>query len=78
MATMIDETNQYWGDKEGSNAQRTKVVKPINNLIRKNRLICTKHEWDAAQIIIKAIKCYLFKKTIEKKIKKRQWERLIN
>mmetsp|Transcript_3409 Transcript_3409/g.5114 ORF Transcript_3409/g.5114 Transcript_3409/m.5114 type:complete len:98 (+) Transcript_3409:340-633(+) len=59
----VDACAQFWSDdKEGK--ERQPLVVPLNNLIRKNRLICTVQEYKACTSIAKAFKAYKLRKFI--------------
>jgi hypothetical protein len=66
---LIDKSNQYWihsGSKDQSNifAERNNLSIPMTNVIRKNRLICTKVEYEACSTIARNFKAYKFRKDV--------------
>lgn len=68
MGSLIDQSNFYWSkenlNNSTSNAERKVRAVPIAHLIRKNRLICTKLEYEAGMKIERAFKSYLMRKHI--------------
>ena len=68
MGSLIDQSNFYWSKERlgesTSNAERKVRTVNLANLIRKNRLICTKVEYDAGMKIQRAFKSYLMRKHI--------------
>jgi hypothetical protein len=68
---IIDKSNQYWGSSNGF-PERTVVTIPVFNMIRKNRLICTKGEYDACTVIARSFKSFKLRKEIHSRIMKRR------
>jgi hypothetical protein len=68
---MIDKSNWFWGSKN-SFPERTVASIPVVNMIRKNRLICTKGEYDACTTIARSFKCFKLRKEIHNRIMKRR------
>jgi len=74
---LIDKSASYWvnkGSKAETNkyAERTNKNVPMANVIRKNRLICTKTEYAACMTIVKNFKAYKFRVDIQKRIMKKR------
>jgi hypothetical protein len=74
---LIDKSASYWvkkGSKDESNkyAERTNRNVPMKNVIRKNRLICTKIEYAACVTIAKGFKAFKFRNDLHKRIMKKR------
>ena len=74
---LIDKSASYWvnkGSKDESNkyAERTNRNVPMTNVIRKNRLICTKLEYAACMTIAKNFKAFKFRNDLQKRIMKKR------
>ena len=67
---IIDKSNQFWGSS--GFPERTVVTIPVTNMIRKNRLICTKGEYDACTMIARSFKCFKLRKEVHSRIMKRR------
>ena len=76
MGSLIDQSNFYWSsdgvNESTSYAERKVRMVTLANLIRKNRLICTKLEYEAGMKIERAFKSYLIRKHIYTRILKKK------
>ena len=68
---MIDSSNSYWSSKRKQLERQSKQM-TISNLVRKNRLICTRQEYESCVIIARSFKAYKLRKSIKAKIEKRK------
>jgi hypothetical protein len=68
---IVDKSNHFWGSKN-SFAERTVLTIPVVNMIRKNRLICTKGEYDACMVIARSFKAFKLRKEIHNRVMKRR------
>ena len=66
----IDKSQQYW--KNEKSPERQNYKQPVTNIIRKNRLICTKAEYMAICTIIRCYKTFKFRKAIKLRVQKRK------
>lgn len=71
-AQMIDCSNQYWSSKKTQLERQSNQVN-ITNLVRKNRLICTRREYEACIKIANAFKAFKLRKAIQNKITKKRF-----
>lgn len=76
MGSLIDQSNFYWANgglnNSTSNAERKVRTVNLGHIIRKNRLICTKLEYEAGMKIERAFKSYLIRKHINTRILKKK------
>jgi len=67
LGSLIDKSNQYWANTN-QNVERLPSDMKVANVMRKNRLICTKVEYDAYLKLARAYRAYRLRCFIQRKI----------